>query len=185
MVRSARFNAAKTGLEEVKLDKDLSPAVIQRIAHGVTVPPAMLAEFGVGTIFDYAHHFAEPAGGLFSTAGDLGKFCQMLLNGGAYRGQRYLSQRAIQAMTSIQTGNVPVNPQEAYGLGWFVKIRPDEGPSVGSFGHRGARRPVMWVDPTSRLALILLVERFDMPGDGQKTLYTSFLKAAIERYGKH
>jgi CubicO group peptidase (beta-lactamase class C family) len=138
----------------------------------------------MGKIPDYAHHFAEPAGGLFSTASDLGRFCRMLLNGGVDRGKRYLSQQAIRQMTSVQTGNVPVNPQEAYGLGWFVKIRADEGPSVGSFGHRGARRPVMWVDPNNGLALLLLLERFDMPGDGQKALYGSFLNAAIERYGR-
>jgi len=108
----------------------------------------------------------------------------MLLNGGVYQGQRYLSEAAVRQMTSIQTGDVPVNPQEAYGIGWFVKIRADEGPAVGSFGHRGARRPVMWVDPKNQLALVLLVERFDMPGDGQKELYSSFLKAAIEKYGK-
>jgi CubicO group peptidase (beta-lactamase class C family) len=60
----------------------------------------------------------------------------------------------------------------------------DEGPSIGSFGHRGARRPVMWVDPKNQLVMMLLVERFDMPGDGQKVLYGSFLKAAVEKYGK-
>jgi CubicO group peptidase (beta-lactamase class C family) len=184
LARSARFNADKTGLEEVKLDKELSPALIERLGHGVTAPPELLSDFGMGKIPDYAHHFAEPAGGLFSTASDLGRFCRMLLNGGVDRGKRYLSQQAIRQMTSVQTGNVPVNPQEAYGLGWFVKIRADEGPSVGSFGHRGARRPVMWVDPNNGLALLLLVERFDMPGDGQKALYGSFLKAAIERYGR-
>ena len=184
LARSARFTADKTGLEEVKLDKGVTPALIQRLGHGVTAPPAMLSDFGIGTIFDYANHFAEPAGGMFSTASDLGKFCQMLLNGGVYQGKRYLSEKAIKQMTSIQTGSVPVNPQEACGLGWFIKIRDDEGPSVGSFGHRGARRPVMWVDPNNQLVMVLLVERFDMPGEGQAVLYGSFLKAAIEKYGK-
>jgi hypothetical protein len=32
--------------------------------------------------------------------------------------------------------------------------------------------------------MILLVERFDMPGEGQKQLYTTFLTAAVEKYGK-
>jgi CubicO group peptidase (beta-lactamase class C family) len=184
LARSARFTADKTALEEVKLDKGLSQAVIDKLGQGVTAPPALLADFGVGSVLDYARHFAAPAGGLFSTASDVGKFCQMLLNGGVYQGQRYLSEAAVRQMTSIQTGDVPVNPQEAYGLGWYVKIRADEGPAVGSFGHRGARRPVMWVDPKNQLALVLLVERFDMPGDGQKELYSSFLQAAIEKYGK-
>ena len=184
LARSARFTADKSTLEEVKLDKDLTPALIAKLGHGVTAPPALLADFGMGKILDYANHYAEPAGGLFSTAGDVGKFCQMLLNGGTYQGKRYLSEAAVKQMTGSQTGAVPVNPAETYGVGWFVKIRNDEGPSEGSFGHRGARRPVMWVDPKQQLVLVLLVERFDMPGDGQKELYGSFLKAAIARYGK-
>ena len=184
LARSARFNADKTGLEDVKLDKDASQVLIDRLRHGITVPAAMLSDFGLGKIPDYVNHFAEPAGGLFSTAGDVAKFCQMLLNGGVYQGKRYLTERAIRQMTCIQTGDVPVNPQEAYGLGWFVKIRADEGPSIGSFGHRGARRPVMWVDPKNRLVMVLLVERWDMPGEGQKILYGSFLKAAIEKFAK-
>jgi CubicO group peptidase (beta-lactamase class C family) len=184
LARSARFTADKKGLEEVKLDKNVPPAVIRKLGKGMTIPPELLADFGIGKIPDHAHHFAEPAGGLFSTADDLGRFCRMCLNGGVYQGKRYLSEKAIKQMASIQTGDVRVNPQEAYGLGWFVKIRADEGPSVGSFGHRGARRPVMWIDPQNQLAMVLLVERFDMPGDAQQALYRSFLKAAIEKYGK-
>lgn len=65
-----------------------------------------------------------------------------------------------------------------------VKIRDDEGPSVGSFGHRGARRTAMWVDPKKQLAMVILVERFDMTGAEQKEFYGSFMKAAIEKYGK-
>ena len=65
-----------------------------------------------------------------------------------------------------------------------VKIRDDEGPSVGSFGHRGARRTVMWVDPTNGLAIVLLVERFDMNGEEQKVMYESVMKAAIAKYGR-
>jgi CubicO group peptidase (beta-lactamase class C family) len=138
---------------------------------------------GHGQLTIYAERFAEPAGGLYSTAGDLATFCRMLLNGGVHEGRRLLSEEAIAKMSAIQTGDVPVNPQEAYGVGWSVKIRDDEGPSVGSFGHRGARRPCMWIDPKRGLATIILVERMDMTGDEQKQLYGSVLRAAIQAYG--
>ena len=39
---------------------------------------------------------ACPGGGLFSTADDCGIFCQMLLNGGEYKGKRFLSEAARQ-----------------------------------------------------------------------------------------
>jgi hypothetical protein len=34
------------------------------------------------------------------------------------------------------------------------------------------------------VAMVILVERSDMPGDQQKVMYGSFMKAAIEKYGK-
>jgi hypothetical protein len=40
----------------------------------------------------------------------------------------------------------------------------------------------MWVDPKNGLALVILVERFDMTGEEQNVFYGSFLKAAITQY---
>ena len=184
LAHSARFNADKSGLDECKVDQNLSQATIDRLRKGVTVPAPMLGDMGVGTIFDYVNHYAMPAGGLYSTAGDVGRFCQMLLNGGVYNGKRYLSEKAIKQMSSVQNTEAPFSPAEAYGLGWSVKLRADEGPAAGSFGHRGARRPVMWIDPHDGIVMVLLVERFDMPGKDQTIMYGSFLKAAVEKYGK-
>ncbi|MDB6007718.1 MAG: hypothetical protein JWR15_4705 [Prosthecobacter sp.] len=87
-------------------------------------------------------------------------------------------------MSAIQTGDVPVNPNEAYGVGWSVKLKNDEGPSVGSFGHRGARRTAMWIDPKNELVMVILVERFDMSGEEQKIMYGGFMKAAVAAFGK-
>ena len=42
----------------------------------------------------------------------------------------------------------------------------------------------MWVDPKNQLALVILVERFDMSGPEQKEFYAAFMKSAIERYGR-
>ena len=39
------------------------------------------------------------------------------------------------------------------------------------------------VDPKNQLAMVVLVERFDMTGAEQKEFYGSFMKAAIEKYG--
>jgi beta-lactamase family protein len=158
-------------------------AVITKLSEGVSVPASIIAEMGVGIAQNYAKHFGEPAGGFFSTARDVGAFCQMLLNGGVHHGKRLLSEKAVQTMSSIQTGRMPLSPQEAYGIGWSVKLRDDEGPSAGSYGHRGARRPCMWIDPKNGLAMVLLVERFDMPGDEQKVMYGDFMKAAVAKYG--
>src|SRR5262249_11303051 len=63
---------------------------------------------------DWADPYPTPAGGLFSTAADLARFYQMILNHGELNGRRYLSEAAIQQMTSRQT---PMSLQQSYGFG--------------------------------------------------------------------
>lgn len=184
LAHSARRAEDKKSLEEVCLDKGLTQALIEKLGRGVKVPAPMLADMGMGLLSSYSSRYADPAGGLFSTAVDVASFCQMLLNGGTHQGKRILSEEAVKVMSAIHTGDVPVNPQEAWGLGWTVKIGDKEGQSVGSYGHRGARRTAMWIDPKNQLAMVILVERFDMPGGEQDEMYGAFAKAAIKAYGK-
>jgi hypothetical protein len=42
----------------------------------------------------------------------------------------------------------------------------------------------MWIDPKNGVALIVLMERFDMTGKEQDELYRAFLKTAIAKYGQ-
>jgi CubicO group peptidase (beta-lactamase class C family) len=184
LASTARLAADKSGLEDLHFNKDFTQPLIDRLSQGLIIPTPMLANFGLSPISDYVNHFAEAAGGLFSTASDMGRFCQMLLNGGTWQGRRYLSGDAFRQMTASQTGEVPVNPQEGYGVGWFVKKKDDEGPAIGSFGHRGARKTVMWIDPQNQLVLVLMVQCWELTGAQQNELYGSFMKAAVEKYGR-
>jgi CubicO group peptidase (beta-lactamase class C family) len=184
LAHTARFTADKTGLEEIKQDKDVEQRIIDKWSEGVHVPRALTADMGAGVAFSYAKHYGEPAGGFYSTAADVGTFCRMLLNGGALDGKRYLSEQAVKQMSAIQTGDVPVSPDSAYGVGFSIKLKDEEGPSVGSFGHRGARRTAMWIDPKNELVMVILVERFDMTGEEQKIMYGGFMKAAVAAFGK-
>ncbi|MGY8642226.1 MAG: serine hydrolase domain-containing protein [Verrucomicrobiales bacterium] len=184
LARSARFNEDKTGLEEVKLDPNVTPEAIAKFSGGVHVPREIIADMGFGISFEYGKRYGQPAGGYFSTAHDLGVFCRMLLNKGILDGKRFLSEKAVQEMATSQTNGVPVSPSETYGVGWSIKLKNDEGPAVGSYGHRGARRPAMWIDPTNDLVIVILVERFDMTGEEQKQLYGPIMKAAVSAFGK-
>lgn len=183
LAHTARSTADKK-LEEIDQDKNVKPGQILKFSGGVPVPKAVTRDMGFGIAFDYGKRYAQPAGGYFSTAHDLGRFCRMLLRGGELEGTRLLSEKAVKTLSTIQTGGVAVNPQEAYGVGVSVKIRGDEGPSIGSFGHRGARRTAFWIDPANGLAIVILVERFDMSGEEQKTMYGGFMKAAVQCFGK-
>jgi CubicO group peptidase (beta-lactamase class C family) len=115
--------------------------------------------------------YPMPAGGLFSTAADLARFCQMVLNGGELDGKRYLSEAAVKKMTTRQTG---ASIKESYGLGW--------GTDCASFGHGGAFATSMTIDSKRGLITLFLVQRAGFPGDGSKA-GGEFEKAVAERFG--
>ena len=111
-----------------------------------------------------------PAGGLFSTATDIGRFCQMILNGGEFEGKRYLSESAVKQMTSKQTGP---SLKDAYGLGWSTG---------GNIGHGGAYATNMTIDPKRGLITVFMVQHAGFPGDGAKS-HDAFRRAALELFG--
>jgi len=91
--------------------------------------------------------------GLFSTADDLAKFAQAMLNGGA----GVLSPLSVEKMTTPQQ---PANLSSVRGLGWdidspFSSNRGELLP-VGSFGHTGFTGTSLWIDPTTNTYIILL-----------------------------
>ena len=134
---------------------------------------------------------AVPAGGLFSTASDLSIFCRMLLAGGVFDGKRYISEESLKQMTSTQTGDILINGNglEGYGLGWVVRKQSsngdpfnDDGLSKGAFGHKGAYKTAMWIDPEKQLVMIFLMQ---IAGGGRQAEAISpvFLKAATAKFG--
>ena len=149
------------------------------------MPPVIASQFGGSMAAAYRNHFGNPAGGLFSTATDVARFCQMLLNGGTYQGRRYLSEAAVKQMSSQQTGGLAVSGEEGYGLGCFVEIKAKAGgPSLGSFGHHGARKTQMWIDPENQLVMVLMVQCWELTHEQQTALYAAYRQQAIARYGK-
>jgi CubicO group peptidase (beta-lactamase class C family) len=113
-----------------------------------------------------------PAGGLFSTAQDVGRFCQMVLNGGTFEGKRVLSKEAVKQMTSKQTGDAI---KVGYGLGWST--------GGDSFGHGGAYATNMTIDARRGLIMVFMVQHAGFPGDGSQS-HGAFLKAAQKEFGK-
>jgi CubicO group peptidase (beta-lactamase class C family) len=107
---------------------------------------------------------ANPSGGLFSTAQDLARFYQMLLNGGEYGGQRTVSAESIAELTKVQTDDLKTGFTDGNGWGLGVcVIRQPQGVtallSPGSFGHGGAFGTQGWLDPTRQMFFVLLIQR--------------------------
>jgi CubicO group peptidase (beta-lactamase class C family) len=95
--------------------------------------------------------------GLFSTAGDLAIFAQMMLNGGIYAQDRLLERSTIDEFTT----RVPIG-NSARALGWDVPVAPSSSGdyfSQRSFGHTGFTGTSIWIDPEKQLFVILLTNR--------------------------
>ncbi|HTQ53051.1 MAG TPA: exo-beta-N-acetylmuramidase NamZ domain-containing protein [Bryobacteraceae bacterium] len=95
--------------------------------------------------------------GLFSTADDLARYCEMLLHQGAYGGGRLFSPLTVEKFTTPQS---PADQPILRGLGWDIDSpysgnRGDLFP-IGSFGHTGFTGTSIWIDPVSDTYVILL-----------------------------
>jgi CubicO group peptidase (beta-lactamase class C family) len=119
---------------------------------------------------DHAVRYPMPAGGLFSTAEDVSRFCRMLLRGGELDGKRVLSEKAVAEMSKRQT---PENLKTSYGLGLSV--------NKGSFGHGGAMATDMSIDVEHGLVLVWCVQHAGFPGNGGQAR-EAFRKAALQRF---
>jgi beta-N-acetylhexosaminidase len=104
--------------------------------------------------------------GLFSTAGDVAVFAQMILNGGIYAHHRVVSRTTISEFTAHQTvGN------SARTLGWDVALDPAATGrffSTRAFGHYGFTGTSLWIDPERNLFIILLTNRVNPSVDNIK-----------------
>ena len=105
--------------------------------------------------------------GLFSTAGDLAIYCQMILNGGSYGGVRILAPLTVAEMTRPRVVSSSGNTR---GLGWDMNTsystnRGDLFP-LGSFGHTGFTGTSIWIDPASEMFVVFLSNRVHPDGKG-------------------
>ena len=95
--------------------------------------------------------------GVFTTADDLAKFAQMMLDHGKANGVRLFSPATIEKFASPES---PADQPILRGLGWdidspYSSERGDLFP-IGSYGHTGFTGTSLWIDPFSRTYVILL-----------------------------
>jgi CubicO group peptidase (beta-lactamase class C family) len=177
---TGKWNDATQKLENLHQND----AIINDPAKYAPVPRRFQSQNNLA-ISNYKNHFTRPDGGLFSTITDVSKFCRMLLNNGTYEGKFYITPASVKEIATIQTKDLFPNPHEGYGIGTFVQRLPsDDGPSVGSFGHRGARKTVMWVDPHDQLVLILFTQKWELKNEEQQAINRAFFQPAIAKYAK-
>lgn len=131
-------------------------------------------------------------GGLYSSASDYARFCQMLLNNGTLDGRCYLSTAAMKCITVPQTGDLETGffqkeswgSHYGWGLGTCILRKPHEGVasmlSPGSFGHGGAWGTQAWIDPVKGVAYVLMVQRANFPNSDNSDVRKAFQQAAAK-----
>ena len=112
--------------------------------------------------------------GIFSTADDLAKFAQALLDGGG----RVLAPITVEKMTTPQQ---PPTATAVRGFGWdldspFSSNRGELFP-LGSFGHTGFTGTSLWIDPTTNTYIILLTNAVHIKGGTAIALRTKVASA--------
>ena len=125
-----------------------------------------------------------PAGGLFSTGADLAKLYQAMLNKGRLGEARILSEKSVEQMTALQTGDLQCGftPGMGFGFGWAVVKEPQgvtEMLSKGTFGHGGAFGTQGWIDPDQDLFVILLIQRTGLPNSDGSELRRELQRLAV------
>lgn len=126
----------------------------------------------------------NPSGGLFSTAADIVRFYQMILNGGTIDGRKIISNKSIDLMTSIHSGDVVTGftPGNGWGLGWCV-VRNPQGVTrllnPGTCGHGGAFGTQVWMDAQRGVVFVLMIQRTNFGNGDASNVRDAFQEAAI------
>lgn len=102
-------------------------------------------------------------GGLYSTADDYLRFCQMVLNGGELNGARLLGPRTVQMMRTnhLLTDPPTLRPGTGFGLDFAVAMNAaaaGEPFADGTFYWSGLAGTWFWIDPTTDLVFIGMIQ---------------------------
>ena len=173
----------------------IAPEKESRWAHSYRWNPqaAKLEETTVPYLYNTAvtDRRRPPLGGagLFSTAGDIARFYQMMLNQGALHGKRILKPETVAEMTRNQTGALNARPGMPWGLGFCVVEDPSKMPansvlSPNSFGHGGAFSTESWADPAKNLIWIVMFQRDGKGNPDNSDVRIAFQEAAAKGLGQ-
>jgi methyl acetate hydrolase len=121
--------------------------------------------------------FHMGGGGLYSTAADYIKFCQMILNKGSGNGNRLLKPETVSTMgqnhigelnvpkmvsvAPMYTNDVDLYPEQAkkWGLSFLINTaKTAEGRSPGSLAWAGLANTYFWIDPARDVTGVILMQ---------------------------
>jgi CubicO group peptidase (beta-lactamase class C family) len=136
--------------------------------------------------FAEAPAFEAGGGGHVSTVDDFLAFGRMLLGGGAYRGQRLLSEASVVEMLTDQITPAqkaasrwfPPDFWQTHGWGLGVAVRTAPAEAAGRFGWWGGFGTAFWCDPATDTVALLFTQRM-MGGADDVALAEAVMEAAF------
>lgn len=138
-------------------------AALYTIENGHMVKDGPNALAGDAMKFRKGATYSGPEFSVYTTAADLAKFYQMMLDKGAYQGKRLLSAASVATMSAVQSGEVKSGWDigDGFGLTWEVTKDPIgtlTGLSEGAFHHGGAFSTFGYIDPKKDLIGVYLTQ---------------------------
>jgi CubicO group peptidase (beta-lactamase class C family) len=133
-----------------------------------------------------AKTFYSGGGGLSSTAKDYATFLQMLLNGGAMNGKRFLSHTTVDLMAATnQTGELFGGPKSDsyFSLAFSVINQNGSEKGVGSLGRftwGGYFNTNYWADPKEKIIMILMKQTYGVQNDASEAIFTRLIYQSID-----
>jgi len=151
-----------------------------RLAQVYTKDKGALVPFG-NDRFRVGAKFANGAGGLYSTASDMGKFMDSFRFDAP---RSVVSPNSVKLMTSLNTGDLMTDGSNSrgYGLSWSIIRNPmAQGTlrNLGSFGHTGAFGTEYWHDRDTGLTVVFMAQTFFISEDARKH-YSTMVNASLK-----
>lgn len=146
-----------------KSKSDRLATVYSKTQDGLEKAPSPGGMVGQGAYVDGPRKSFSGGAGFLSTAMDYAKFLQMMLNEGEYNGQRIISRKTVELMTTNHLGNVdfPWSGGTGFGLGFATTEDIGEKGELGSngeYGWGGAYHSTYWVDPKEELVVVYFTQ---------------------------
>jgi CubicO group peptidase (beta-lactamase class C family) len=125
------------------------------------------------------------AAGIFSTAEDLAKFYQLILNKGKAGEKVLLKPETAVALVENQIGEFSAGVGLNWGYGFARIADPSALPSntmlsPGTFGHMGLFGTNSWADPKREVVYVILMERGDIDNYFDSPMRTDFQRLAVK-----